>query len=295
MIKLLWNTQNQNTSVTNKQSYDNITDKGWGIYHKVNSDKWIFNILKRVQFKSIKNVAELENEDVLIIIDSSIEKKAELYSKLKLRCSKIFLIHLGDETGAYDLTSTYNKFNFVWRTFCLHQFFNNKKVNCIPIGYKSGVCLKIQEDTRKNKWTFIGTPHRSSRHDILFQYSDIKPSFCYKTKKFNEKIINVDEMSKILSTTEFVPCPNGFFHPETYRLYEALECECIPIVENAFRYYDRLFPDNPFLKVDKWIDAKSIIKEWNAEQIKKKREECKTWWKKYKIELQEDIFSKISS
>ena len=78
MIKLLWNTQNQNTSVTNKQSYDNITDKGWGIYHKVNSDKWIFNILKRVQFKSIKNVAELENEDVLIIIDSSIEKKNEL-------------------------------------------------------------------------------------------------------------------------------------------------------------------------------------------------------------------------
>ena len=295
MIKLLWNTQNQNTSVTNKQSYDNITDKGWGIYHKDNSDKWIFNILKRVQFKSIKNVAELENEDVLIIIDSSIEKKAELYSKLKLICSKIFLIHLGDETGAYDLTSTYNKFNFVWRTFCLHQFFNNKKVNCIPIGYKSGVCLKVQEDTRKNKWAFIGTPHRSSRHDILFQYSDIKPSFCYKTKKFNEKIINVDEMSKILSTTEFVPCPNGFFHPETYRLYEALECECIPIVENAFRYYDRLFPDNPFLKVDKWIDAKSIIKEWNAEQIKKKREECKTWWKKYKIELQEDIFSKISS
>ena len=55
-------------------------------------------------------------------------------------------------------------------------------------------------------------------------------------------------MRKILSSTEFIPCPNGFFHPETYRVYEALECECIPIVENAFKYYDRLFPNNPFIK-----------------------------------------------
>ena len=102
-------------------------------------------------------------------------------------------------------------------------------------------------------------------------------------------------MSEILSSTEFIPCPNGFFHPETYRLYEALECECIPIVENAFRYYDRLFPNNPFIKVDKWIEAKSMIKEWDREQIKKKREECKSWWKQYKSKLQEDIFNKINS
>ena len=91
-------------------------------------------------------------------------------------------------------------------------------------------------------------------------------------------------MSEILSSTDFIPCPNGFFHPETYRIYEALECECIPIVENAFKYYDRLFPENPFLKIDKWIDAKSIISGWNRNQINKKREECKLWWSNYKIQ-----------
>ena len=295
MIKLLWNTQNQNISGTNKQNYKDISgDKGWGLYHKNNSDEWIFNILKKVQFKLIKGEAELEIEDILIIVDSSVEKREEFYSKLKLICSKMFLIHLGDETGTYDLTSIYNKFSFVWRTFCLNKFFNNKKISCIPIGYKSGVCLIKQEDARKNKWAFIGTPHRSSRHDILFQYSDIKPSFCHKTKKFNKNIIDTIQMSKILSATEFIPCPNGFFHPETYRLYEALECECIPIVENAFRYYDRLFPNNPFIKVDKWIEAKSIIGEWNKEQINHKREECKSWWQKYKIGLQENIFNTIN-
>ena len=104
---------------------------------------------------------------------------------------------------------------------------------------------------RKNKWAFIGTPHKSSRHDLLFQLSDIKPSFSFKTKKFNEKIMGIDEMSEILSSTEFIPCPNGFVHPETYRLYEALECGCIPVVENTYKYYDRLFPGNPFIKIYK--------------------------------------------
>ena len=102
-------------------------------------------------------------------------------------------------------------------------------------------------------------------------------------------------MSEILSSTEFLPCPNGFFHPETYRVYEALECDCIPIVENAFNYYDRLLPENPFIKVDKWIDAKNIVKEWDEKKIRQKREECKLWWFNYKNKLQENIFKRINS
>ena len=102
-------------------------------------------------------------------------------------------------------------------------------------------------------------------------------------------------MSEILSSTQFLPCPNGFFHPETYRLYEALECGCIPIVENAYQYYDRLFPKNPFIKIDKWIDAKSIIINWNIEEINKKQKECESWWSVYKANLQELIKNKVSN
>ena len=107
--------------------------------------------------------------------------------------------------------------------------------------------------------------------------------------------MGINEMNEILSSTEFIPCPSGFVHPETYRLYESLECECIPIVENAYKYYDRLFPNNPFLKVDKWIEAKSVIGKWGSTQIKHKREECKIWWRQHKNQLQEFIRNKIDS
>ena len=294
MIKLFWNTHNQNKFNPNKTNKENSRDQKWGLYHKNYSDKWIYEILNKIEFEIIQSEKDLENEDILIIVDSSIENKEELYTKLELICSKMFLIHLGDETFAYDLSMVYNKFNYVWRTFCSNKYFNNKKVSCLPIGYKSGTLFKKEAIERKYKWAFLGTPHKSSRHDLLFQLSDIKPSFSHKTKKFDEGIIDVGKMSEILTSTIFIPCPNGFFHPETYRLYEALECECIPIVENAYKYYDRLFYNNPFIKVDKWIEAKSVIEEWGNDQIKQKREECRTWWNQYKNQLQEFIVNKIN-
>ena len=294
MIKLFWNTHNQkNPSSENKKIREKQEqDYGWGQYHKNSSDKWVNEILKKIKYKTIQSEKNLEEGDILIIVDSSVEEKSDFYNKLRLICSKIFLIHLGDEFGFHNLIPIYNNCDFIWRPFCSSKYFNNEKVKCIPIGYKSGVTLK-DEINRKYKWAFTGTPHKSSRHDLLFQFSDIKPFFCHKTERFDRKNISVDEMSKILSSTEFIPCPYGFFHPETYRLYEALECGCIPIVESAYNYYDRLFPDNPFIKIEKWSDAKSIVKGWESDQIKKKREECKVWWDSEKKTIQDFIKNKI--
>ena len=292
MIKLFWNSHN--LRATSNYPGDLKQDIAWGIYHKENSDKWIKEILNKIEFKSIDDINEVDSGDKVIIVDSSINHKIKIYTKLQLVCSKVFLIHLGNESADPNLFSIYDKFNFVWRGFCSSKYFNNKKVRCLPIGYKSGTVFNNNLSERKYKWAFVGTPHKSSRHDLLFQLSDIKPAFLHKTEKFNTKVINVEKMSDILSSTEFIPCPNGFFHPETYRIYEALECGCIPIVENAYNYYDRLFPNNPFLRVDKWQEARFIIKEWKKEKIIKKHEECSNWWKNYKSQLQDFIKHKVN-
>jgi len=295
MIKLFWNTHNQKKPNSNNKKIreKQLENIAWGNYHKKNSDKWIYEILKKTKYEIIDNEANLKKQDTLIIVDSSVEEKIELYIKLNISCSKIFLIHLGDESGTSDLSEIYKNCTYVWRTFCSSRYFNNEKIKCIPIGYKSGI-LNNQQNNRKYKWAFTGTPHKSSRHDLLFQFSSIEPNFCHKTEKFDKNIISVEEMNNVLSSTEFIPCPNGFFHPETYRLYEALQTGCIPIVENAYRYYDRLFPDNPFIKIDKWSEAKPIIKGWESNQIKQKREECQVWWNKEKNIIQELIKNKVT-
>ena len=293
MIKLLWNTQNQIVPKPSDSKYKELSRNHiWGVYHKNNSEKWILEVLNKIKFKKITNENEIDNDDILIVVDSSIENKIEFYNKLKLICSKLFLIHLGDETGSYNLSTIYQNCTHVWRAFCSNKYFKNENISCLPIGYKSGV-IKNNNYKKKYKWSFVGTPHKSSRHDLLFQLSNIKPFFCHKTQEFNKKIIDVNKMSEILSSTEFMPCPNGFVHPESYRLYEALECDCIPIVENAYKYYDRLFPNNPFIKIDKWSEAGELIKSWNDEQIKRKRNECISWWGNQKKIIQSFIEDKI--
>jgi len=75
MIKLLWNTQNQSKPNQQETNTEIARNYIWGLYHQKNSNKWIYEILNKVKFNVIQNETDLEKEDILILIDSSIEKK----------------------------------------------------------------------------------------------------------------------------------------------------------------------------------------------------------------------------
>ena len=86
MIKLFWNTRNQKKPNTKDEKIIEEFDRNyiWGIYHKKNSNSWVYEILKKIKYDIIENETNLEKDDTLIIVDSSLEGKAELYKKLKL-------------------------------------------------------------------------------------------------------------------------------------------------------------------------------------------------------------------
>ena len=77
MIKLFWNTQNQKNDPNDKEDRALI----WGKYHKDYSDKWIYEILKEVQFEII------ENENVGVVLqDLTPQSQAKaLQELLKLK------------------------------------------------------------------------------------------------------------------------------------------------------------------------------------------------------------------
>ena len=76
MIKLFWNTHNQIVPGPNQLESEVARNYKWVLYHKSNSDKWIYEILKKIQFKVIEEEKEVESNDILIIVDSSVEKKS---------------------------------------------------------------------------------------------------------------------------------------------------------------------------------------------------------------------------
>jgi len=287
MIKLLWN-----TSRHQKDSFELV----WGKYHEDSSKDWIYSLLQDINYKSINSEEEIDKGDTVIIIDSGIHFKEHLYIKLKTLTKRFFLFHINDEHLDKRSAPIYSYCDYVWRTCCSPKYFTNNKVKCIPPGYKNGFKQKFDLNKKRDyKWCFFGTQHKSSRHDMNFQLEKIKPNFVNRIDKFadKKKSANVEEMEKVYFNTDFAPCPAGFFHPESYRIYEALQCGTIPIVESVYNYFDNIYPKNPFIKINKWKEAKEIIDNWNDDQILNKRKECINWWNQYLSDHKNFVQTKI--
>ena len=287
-MKLLWNT-NKNLPVGSNLGEERTIF--WGNYHFVNSYPWILNLLSKLEIEVINDAQNLDENESLIIVDHMISTKESFYFDLSNKVKKIFLIHLGDEGGAEKKDLVYSLCEHIWRTFSLPMFKNFKNVTSIPIGYK---CDPIKDNInilkRNYKWSFLGTTHGSSRYDLLNKHKNITPNFINLTENFSgKKSMDTDDYYKILNNSIFAPIPHGYFHPETYRLYEALEAGCIPIIENPFHFFDNFLPNNPLLSVNSWEDSSTIIKKYleNKKDIEILRNKINDWWTQHKENLKE--------
>ena len=287
-MKLLWNT-NKNLPVGSNLGEERTIF--WGNYHFVNSYPWILNLLSKLEIEIINDAQNLDENESLIIVDHMISTKESFYFDLSNKVKKIFLIHLGDEGGAEKKDLVYSLCEHIWRTFSLPMFKNFKNVTSIPIGYKCDpIKDKINILKRNYKWSFLGTTHGSSRYDLLDKHKNIMPNFINLTEDFSgKKSMDTNDYYKILNNSIFAPIPHGYFHPETYRLYEALEAGCIPIIENPFQFFDNFLPNNPLLSVNSWEDSSTIIKKYleNKKDIEILRNKINDWWTQHQENLKE--------
>ena len=278
-MKLFWNCH-----LYNNNSF-------WGKYHYKNSKMWVNDILGSTKFEEINDINKAKSDEVLIIVDSEIYKKNFFYEKLFNKNKKIYLIHLGDEAGKIN-RNFYLNFLHVFRTFYFNNFSNNPKVTCIPIGYKSGPIKNlINLNERKYIWNFLGTIHGASRYDLIFQNKNIKPNYINITEKFGGKnSLAPNQYYEIMGNTIFSLVSHGYYHPETYRLYESLESGCIPIIENPHNFFDIFLPKNPIIKINLWKDAREIIEDLNTNNKKKLdlSNSIQDWWRKYKSNLRSE-------
>tara|TARA_B100000965_G_scaffold403395_1_gene431370 strand:+ start:294 stop:1148 length:855 start_codon:yes stop_codon:yes gene_type:complete len=278
-MKLFWNCHLYN-------------DSFWGEYHYKNSKAWVDYIFGSINFEEVKDINQVKSDERLIIVDSEIFKKKLFYEKLLEKNKKIYLLHLGDEGGKVN-KNFYSNFIHVFRTFYFNSFANNPRITFIPIGYKTGpVKNLINLNERKYIWNFLGTIHGASRYDLMFQNKNIKPNYINITKKFGgQNSLGPKEYYEVMGDTTFSLVSHGYYHPETYRLYESLESGCIPIIENPHNFFDTFLPKNPIIKINLWKESREIIEDLNSND-KKKLDLCNSiqeWWLNYKLSLKSEI------
>tara|TARA_B100000795_G_C22795951_1_gene439322 strand:- start:1228 stop:2085 length:858 start_codon:yes stop_codon:yes gene_type:complete len=284
-MKLFWN-------------LDKNKDSFWERYHYENSFAWISELLINLKVEVIENIKDLKEDEGLIIVDFKLNNKQSFYFELSNKFSKIYLIHLGDEGASEDTNLIYSLCSHVWRTFAIPKFYEMKNLTCIPIGYKSVVYKKnIISPKKKYLWSFMGTVHGASRFDMINKHNEIKPNFIKLTSEFAAKdSLGPEEYYTELNDSIFTLVPNGYYHPETYRLYEALECGSIPIIENPFNFFDHFLKNNPIPKINNWKESAVIIKKLidDEKSLIKLSKDIDLWWSEYKKKIQKNFVSETN-
>jgi len=217
------------------------------------------------------------------------------------RTQNLLIYHLGDETAIKDL-SGYVFAKAVFRNYYHERIFADlrftDRLYWMPNGFRNG--LKNQHrhairpvSERPVLASFIGwlsNPNAVANERAAFQ--SIAPACanllqCIPTQGFAGGF-SPHLYKALLEDAVFAPCPAGNA-AETIRLFDAMECGCIPIsLKHPFLQRAICMANPPFEFLDRWEDLPHRLKSLEALQrdeparLVKMQDAVKTYWRALK-------------
>lgn len=264
---------------------------------------WLKEVLSEFDVKEFRNnTYDLFLDNSIIVISSfDTSNEEELFNnylkKLQSKNCKFGVIHTSDELYSAS-TDFYDQCKFVLRNYWHKKFKDYPNVTYFPLGYKQGFWKdsdKVIKDSfhRDYAWSFAGQVRKSTRIDMINNMKKIPNYFFYEIFYFDAPdSLSAEDYRDILLDSVFVPCPRGFWNLDSFRVSEALECGCIPIVEKApLDYFEHLFGKYPFLAVESWSQAPELIKQLlaNPERLEQLRLDCQQWWLEHKKMMKSQV------
>ncbi len=259
---------------------------------------WIKEILSEVPIVHVYDGEYKEVIDRAIVVAYGNQEYEGYFQKFIEKGYKFGVIHLSDENYTHS-TAHYEKASFVLRNLWHEKFQDQKNVYVYPLGYaggfwKNGNQKKVKKiSDRSYVWSFAGQVSKSTRKEMIAHMKTIKKHYFHKIKSFDDpKSLPHWKYREVMQNTMFIPCPRGFVNVDSFRVWEALECGCIPIVEkDPTDYFTQGFGPNPFLSVTNWSEAPELIQHLldHPKQLKALQDNCYRWWMDYKKQMKQDI------
>ncbi len=155
---------------------------------------------------------------------------------------------------------------------------------------------KINSHPKKYVWSFVGQVQNPSRQRCVEVLKTMPDGFLHIAGAFGgqENGIEYQEYLDIMCQSMFVICPGGSMSVDSFRVYEAMECNAIPITEkraprdaNDFDYWDSVHSSNDMIILDSWNELPGIVEMYdgNNEQIRN------LWWTYYKTNLENKLLA----
>lgn len=170
----------------------------------------------------------------------------------------------------------------------------------LPNGYRPTTHADLKQIGFQEKtvdWFFAGQVNHARRdqcvHELrLFVERNIHPNgVLVETDGFGKEVMPYGEYLTQMAQSKIVLCPSGIESPDNFRLYEALEAGCLPVVD-AFStnnqspgFWRYLFGnDIPFPIINYW-DALPEIMPGLLKGYPENANRCYAWWQLKKREI----------
>ncbi len=265
----------------------------WQWKHYVERD-WVSRIFEPFAGEQVYDCEHRIVLDDCLLIDAYPRAHPIGYFR-HFRGKNAWLVHLSDETydGAYEI---YDNFRAVFRIYW-SSVFNPRRVLQLPLGFQAGfpagAAAQASAASRPYLWSFLGGAARSSRPEMVRALEPLTPHFLHITDRGQAERLDKSAYVQTLRDSIFVPCPMGNVNLESFRIYEALECGAIPILEKrvGFDYFKHLLGDHPLPTFPSWRRAAQFLAGLRDDHaaLDRLQSQCMEWWESYKGQLSAQI------
>lgn len=261
---------------------------------------WVLNLLSGSVQAEVVDTRWTSVAPRMVVVDNGlVDAKASYYRAAFDRGCRIVLVHLSDESFRDD-TGAYRYCEAVLRNYRSELLATFSRVHFFPLGYKAGFahhgCVARPAASRRYLWSFAGDVKKSTRRPMLEAMSRLPRGFVHLTEGFGSAdSLSTEAYRSLVDDTILVPCPGGWSNLETFRVYEALEAGCVPIVERrpAFDYYTDLLGAHPLPTVSRWAEVPDLFSDRTVEELESIRLACESWWRAFKRRLRTTLAATV--
>jgi hypothetical protein len=242
------------------------------------TDQWDYGMLKDLlegrmwQTPDWENF-EIEQTEYLTIQDRAIVAIAARHhagyeDQINEELDKIgncVLFLMGDEEADFDVEKIRKNNMHVW--IQNPHMGKHDNYDRIGTGYPQHIHSNLPDKVEKDiDIFFAGQITHNRRTELVDALENVDMTKrVIKTEGFTQGM-KPKEYYRYLASANFAPCPSGAVIPDSFRLFEALECMAIPIADqktpggDKLEYWDWLFKSiTPFPKLDNWYVLESAI------------------------------------
>lgn len=162
----------------------------------------------------------------------------------------------------------------------------------LPVGWAPQVpeLLAGMERPVKEGWFFAGQVNHDRRKACVEVLRGLPGGRLVETPGFTQGLAH-DEYAAGLAGARAVPCPAGPETVDTFRVWEALEAGCVPVVDqfagrtgDQWWYWPLVAPGAPFPQIADWAQFPSVLAEIESDWPRRANR-CSAWWQGWKRQL----------